>query len=151
MYKYDALLLFSDEDSGFVKYSIYQPLIKEGYRVLWKYDLTSSTFSPGKSVIESIQYAVKVCRIVVLICTKYFGRELDQEVAYCIDIQNSQGVRKILPVTIEDECLLTDRLHRYTQIRINTRNMNCTEHVNLICNIKRNLGMHKNCALIQPR
>lgn len=140
-HKYDALLLFADEDSRFVKYSIYQPLVKEGYRVLWKHDPTSSTFTPGRSVIESIQRALEVCRMVVLICTKHFGTELNQEVAYCIDIQNSRGVRKMVPVSIEDECQLANQLKKYTQIRINTRNMNYVEHINFICKLKKDLGM----------
>lgn len=138
LHKYDALLLFADEDSRFVKYSVYQPLIREGYRVLWKYD---PTFTPGRSVIESMQYAVEVCRMVVLICTKHFGTENDQEVAYCIDIQNNKGVRKMVPITIEDECQLAKQLKKYTQIMIKTRNMNHMEHINFICKLKKDLGV----------
>jgi hypothetical protein len=139
-YRYDGLLLFADEDSQFVKYTIYQPLIEEGYKLLWKHDPTSNIFSPGKSVIHSMQCAVEVCRIVVLICTKHFGTEFDQEVAYCIDIQNSQGVRRMVPVAIEDECQLANQLKRYTQIRIKTRNLNHTEHINLVSKLKKDLG-----------
>lgn len=139
-YRYDGLLLFADEDSRFVKYTIYQPLIKEGYKILWKHDPTSNAFAPGKSVIQSMQCAVEVCRIVVLICTKHSGTEFDQEVAYCIDIQNSQGMRRMLPVTIEDECQLASQLKRYTQVRIKTRNLSRTEHINLVSRLKKDLG-----------
>ena len=125
---YDAYLLFADEDSRFVKYSIYQPLVKEGYRVLWKHDPTSNLFTPGKPVIDSMRCAVEKCRIVVLICTKHFGTEFNQEVAYCIDTQNSQGVRKMVPITIEDKFQLRNQLKKYTQIRIKTSIMNTMEH-----------------------
>lgn len=87
-----------------------------------------------------MQCAVEVCKIVVLICTKHFGTEFDQEVAYCIDIQNSQGVRRMLPVTIEDECQLASQLKRYTQVRIKTRNLSRTEHINLVSRLKKDLG-----------
>lgn len=93
-----------------------------------------------------MQRAVEVCRIVVLICTKHFGTEFDQEVAYCIDIQNSQGVRRMVPITIEDECQLAGRLKRYTQIRIKTRDLNHIEHINLMSKLKKDLG-----KLIFPR
>ena len=139
-FKYDVLLLFADEDSGFVKYSIYQPLTREGYKVLWKHDTQSSIFTPGKPVIEAVQCAVELCKMVVLICTKHFGTDLDQEVAYCIDTQHYQGVRRIVPVTIEDECQLARRLQGFTQIRISERNMNHTEHTNFIHKLKRDLG-----------
>ena len=139
-YRFDGLLLFADEDSQFVKHIIYQPLIKEGYKLLWKHDVTSNIFTPGKSVIESMQCAIEVCRMVVLICTKHVGTEFDQEVAYCIDIQNSQGVRRMVPVTIEDECQLAGQFKRYTQVRIKTRNLNHTEHINLMSKLKKDLG-----------
>ena len=123
-----------------MKYTIYKPLTKEGYKLLWKHDPTSNVFTPGKSVIQSMQCAVEVCRIVVIICTKHFGTEFDQEVAYCIDIQNSQGMRRMIPVTIEDECQLARQLKRYTQIRIKTRNLNHIEHINLVSKLKKDLG-----------
>ena len=87
-----------------------------------------------------MQYATEVCRIVVLICTKYFGTEFDREVAYCIDVQNSQGVRRMVPVTIEDECHLASQLKRYTQVRIKTRILNHMEHTNLLSKLKKDLG-----------
>ena len=71
---------------------------------------------------------VEKCRIVVLICTKHFGTEFNQEVAYCIDTQNSQGVRKMVPITIEDKFQLRNQLKKYTQIRIKTSIMNTMEH-----------------------
>lgn len=108
--------------------------------MLWKHDTASNIFTPGKSVLESICLAMELCRMVVLICTKYFRTELDQEVAYCIDMQNSQGIRKMVPVTIEDECLLTNQLKQYTQIRIKSRKMNYVEHTNFIRKLKKDLG-----------
>ena len=123
-----------------MKYIIYQPLAKEGYRLLWKHDPTSAIFTPGRPIIQSMQCAVEVCRIVVLICTKHFGTEFDQEVAYCIDLQNSQGIRRMVPVTIEDECQLASQLTRYTQVRIKTRNLNHTEHIKLVSKLKKDLG-----------
>ena len=109
--------------------------------MLWKHDTHSRIFTPGKAIIESVQCAVDLSRMVVLICTKHYGTDLDREVAYCIDTQHNQRMRRIVPVTIEDECRLENPLKSFTQIRIKTREMDHLEQTNFIHRLKRDLGM----------
>lgn len=136
-YEYDVFLSFADEDRVFVTKNVYIPLKCKGYSIFWHYE----HFRPGIGITENIQCAVRMSRRTVFVCTKHFSQSefCLQELAYCLDVQRREKMRRIIPIVVEED-FCPKELMGFNQIRVRQNcDMNSEEVEAFI--VKLNLGM----------